>query len=83
MKIELGDKVKDKITGFTGIATGRAEYLTGCVRFMVERAGKDSKAEWYDEGRLVQLRPKVHARDKAFAAAGPRESPVRAAVLAR
>ena len=30
--IELGDKVKDKVSGFTGIVTSYTEYLTGCDR---------------------------------------------------
>jgi len=34
--IKLGQKVKDKITGFTGIATARVEYLNGCVQFCVK-----------------------------------------------
>jgi hypothetical protein len=34
--VKLGDRVKDQITGFTGIATGRYEYLYGCVRVSVQ-----------------------------------------------
>ena len=33
--IELGDKVKDTITGFAGTATARIEYLNGCIQFLV------------------------------------------------
>ena len=33
--IKLGAKVKDKVTGFTGIATSKVEYLNGCVQFCV------------------------------------------------
>ncbi|MFA5306506.1 MAG: hypothetical protein WC365_03590 [Candidatus Babeliales bacterium] len=35
IKIKLGWQVKDSITGFEGITTGRFEYLNGCVRFEV------------------------------------------------
>lgn len=28
--ITLGDRVKCTLTGFTGVVTARAEYLTGC-----------------------------------------------------
>ena len=83
MKIALGDKVKDKITGFTGIATGRAEYLTGCIRFYVERPGKEPKADWYDEERLIQLQARAHSHDKTYAPAGPRDSPSRASAPSR
>ena len=34
-EIQLGDRVKDKITGFTGIAVSRTEYINGCVQYTV------------------------------------------------
>lgn len=54
--IKLGEKVKDGITGFEGVATARAEYLYGCVRVLVEsKKLKDGKPidEWFDEQRLT------------------------------
>jgi hypothetical protein len=33
--MRLGDVVRDKISGFTGVATCRLEYLNGCVRWQV------------------------------------------------
>jgi hypothetical protein len=33
--ISLGDKVKCKVTGFSGIATQRVENLNGCLQFTV------------------------------------------------
>lgn len=55
--IKMGDKVKDVISGFEGVATGRAEYLHGCVKILVEpeglqESGKPIGAEWFDEQRL-------------------------------
>ena len=53
----LGHKVKDRITGFTGIVIGRVEYLTGCNQVLVaapvgaDGALKDS--HWIDEQRVV------------------------------
>ena len=32
-KIELGNKLRCKVTGFTGIAIARIEYLNGCVQY--------------------------------------------------
>lgn len=56
--VTLGSKVKDNITGFEGIATGRSEYLYGCVRVLVEpqelRDGKPIEAQWFDEQRLEE-----------------------------
>ena len=44
-KIKLGDKVKDKITGFIGVAVARTEFLNGCVQYEVQpkRLDKDHK----------------------------------------
>lgn len=36
-KIKLGDSVKEKITGFAGIAVAKTSWLSGCVRFSVRR----------------------------------------------
>jgi len=33
--IELGDKVKDNISGFTGIVTSYTKFITGCDRCFV------------------------------------------------
>lgn len=43
-KIEVGDKVKDVVSGFTGIVTAKTRFLTGCDRITIEALSKDSKA---------------------------------------
>lgn len=52
----LGKTAKDKITGFTGIVTGKADYLTGCSQFLlvpkVAENGSYIDGQWFDEGRL-------------------------------
>lgn len=54
--VELGDQVRDKVTGFKGIVTGQAQYLTGCKQVMVTpRASEDGKyvdACWLDVDRV-------------------------------
>lgn len=35
MEIKLGDKVKDKVTGYEGIATSKTEFLNGCTQIEV------------------------------------------------
>ena len=54
--IKLGDKVCDKVTGFTGIATARIEYLHGCIQIEVmppvDKDGKKPDAVWIDQPRL-------------------------------
>lgn len=52
--IDLGGTYRDKISGFEGVATARYEYMTGCVRYLLESGGKDGKPEEFvfDEQRL-------------------------------
>ena len=62
--IKLGTEVKDKITGFKGIATGRCEYLTGCTQWLIiptklTKEGKRPEGEWFDEQRLIIVSKKV------------------------
>lgn len=56
MKIKLGNKVVDKITGFEGIATARIEYINGCVQYcVVPKVGADGKmptCEYIDHQQL-------------------------------
>lgn len=53
MSVELGDKVRDKVTGFTGIAVSRIFWLYGCNRIGIQPpVGKDGKrpeTEYFDE----------------------------------
>jgi hypothetical protein len=58
-----GDRVKEKVTGFSGIITGICFYLTGCTQYLVTPPSKDgmtkSDAQWYDEGRLELMEAAV------------------------
>ena len=63
MKINLGDKVKDPITGLVGIAVGRTTWLYGCDRITVQpegltKEGKPFDSLSVDEPQLVLLNPK-------------------------
>lgn len=62
-KIELGDKVKEVVTGFTGVVTGIASYLTGCdqacVTPRVKEDGSHVSGQWYDVTRLEVLKKGV------------------------
>lgn len=66
--IELGKTYRDVASGFTGMATGRAEYLedTPSIR-LTARAGSASAVvhEWFPEGRLEL----VDATQPGFASA--------------
>lgn len=75
--IKLGDKVKDKITGFSGIAICRSQWLTGCARFTVQpqemKDGKPVDAQTFDETQLLVVKSGAyedgHQNDKK---GGPR-----------
>ena len=55
--VMLGDKVKDNITGFEGVATGRFAFLSGCLRIEVTpdklQDGKVIEPQVFDEQRLA------------------------------
>ena len=62
-KINLGDKVKDPITGLVGIAVGRTTWLHGCDRIVVQpegltKEGKPFESLSVDEPQLVLIKPK-------------------------
>jgi heat shock protein HspQ len=47
--IQLGQKVQDKISGFTGIVTKAGNHLTGCERYGVYPAGEEVSDRRGDE----------------------------------
>ncbi len=71
--IELGDRVKDRISGLQGIAVGITNYLYGCRRISVQpEESKDGKpADWFtvDEPQLEIMKkgavaPRMVTEDK-------------------
>ena len=79
MEIELGQTVKDKVTGFQGVVTGKAEYLYGCTTIGVTpKVGKDGKtaeAEWFDEPSLNIVKGKKKLERTNNDTGGPRGAP--------
>jgi hypothetical protein len=64
-KFELGQEIKDVITGYQGVVMVRAEYFTGCRHYGVltrlpDKDGNERPWNWLDESRweVVEL-PKV------------------------
>ena len=51
-EIKLGQKVKDRVTGFTGIVISKLEYLNGCIQLGVKpnklKDGETLEAEYVD-----------------------------------
>jgi hypothetical protein len=54
--MNLGDVVRDKISGFSGVATGRLEYLNGCVRWAISprilHEAKPVESQYFDEEQV-------------------------------
>lgn len=55
-KFDLGETVKDKVTGFKGVIIGRADHISGCDTFGVQcntlKDGAPQDPRWFDEPRL-------------------------------
>jgi len=59
--VEVGDEVKDQITGFKGIAMARTNFLYGCVRIEVQpqklKADKNiEESVYFDETQLIVIK---------------------------
>jgi hypothetical protein len=81
-KIELGDRVKDPITGFSGIAVAITTWLHGCDRIVIqpETLDKDGKVrdnQSFDAPQVVKIKAAVikgtPQTDRATAPGGPRD----------
>lgn len=79
--IKLGSKVTDNITGFSGIATSRTEYLHGCVHIGITptelKDGKPIEPQWFDEQRIEvveEKKPEV-SRSSSAKSGGPYSAP--------
>jgi hypothetical protein len=83
--ITLGSKVRDTLTGFTGTATGRTEWLYGCTRICIEpnemKDGKPIEGVWFDEQRIEVIKPDTPkvSPDSSARKGGPQSDPHRSA----
>lgn len=74
--IELGSIVKDRITGFTGVAIGRTEFGYGCVHIQIEaqqlaKDGESIALQTFDDQRVDLVAPPTKSWPS------PRKSPVK------
>ncbi len=57
--IGLGDKVRDRITGVTGIVVARTQWINGCIRICVQpqevKDGKPVDTSVFDIEELVRV----------------------------
>lgn len=79
--MNLGDLVKDSITGFSGVVTCKSEWLNGCVRLTVQpekmKEGKPVDAITFDVEQLVLV--KAAKANRGLPSGGDRPSVMRAA----
>lgn len=79
MKMKLGDTLRDKITGFTGVAVSVHEYLHGCRRFSLQptdlRDGKPVETHSFDEPQLEIIADGGVAPKSGNTPGGPRDDP--------
>lgn len=70
-KVKLGDKVRDAVTGFEGIAVAKTEWLNGCMRITVQppidKDGKVPDSYTFDEPQLERVEAEA-------VSAGPRDT---------
>lgn len=68
-KIHLGMEVRDRITGFTGIAYSRTEFIRGCCRIevvpKVKEEGKVPDTYVVDEPDLEIVGPGVYTEKES------------------
>jgi len=62
-EFELGQTIKDVITGFEGVVLGRTQYLTQCNCYLLVPQGKTKtkrlEGEWFDADRLKMVKKSV------------------------
>lgn len=73
--VQLGDKVKDPISNFIGIAVSRHSYLQGCDRISVQPAiskeGKYLESQTFDEPQLLILQKQKVKKQEIITAKKP------------
>jgi hypothetical protein len=79
--VKLGQRVRDSISGFEGVVTGRAEYISGCHQALVAPTvtaeGAFRNSEWFDEQRLQVLNAPAVVLDNGKTPGADRQAPRR------
>lgn len=68
-KFKLGDKARDKISGFSGILTAQIIYLNGCDRWQItpDKLDKDGgliEDKIFDEPQIELIKPEKIKKEK-------------------
>ena len=81
-KFKLGDVVKDKVTGFSGVVVAQTKYLTGCSRYGIasqklDKEGKPLDWQYFDEDLLVSTGKNIGVKIKVNGGPVRMEAPQR------
>jgi len=80
--IQLGDKVRCKLSGFVGVAVARTEFINGCVQYnvlpKVKKTNEVIEDVSIDEGSLEVISKKTKPKKKK-----ENGGPMRKAISAR
>ena len=71
----VGKQVIDIVSGFTGVAVSKIEYMNGCIQFNIQPKCKDDntmvKAEWFDAEQVKLVSNKRIVKKKKKPTGGP------------
>lgn len=77
--ITLGTMVRDKLTGFEGIAVSHTTWLYGCSRVGIQSKklhdGKPVEVQWFDEVSVEAVAPTEPVSGPKMSTGGPRNDP--------
>ena len=82
MKVKLGTKVRDNITGLEGIAIARCEYLNGCIQIQIQpqklqENGKPVDDQWIDQQQIERVKDSKPVKTDEVKRGGPQRTPPR------
>jgi len=55
-KVKLGVEAEDTYSGFKGVVIARAEYINGCIQYLLRARSKENGEPtqmWFDEEELI------------------------------
>ena len=78
LNITLGEKIKDLVTGISGIATSKTEFMNGCVQYAMKLKAKKGdtklpKTLWFDEEQLSIVGKGIIEKKKVSNTGGAKE----------
>jgi hypothetical protein len=87
VNVQLGDKARDTVSGFSGVCVARTEWLNGCWRMTLQpqaldKDGKPREPQTFDDFQLEVTKPKLQPVGSKETG-GPRDAPMRACDPAR